>query len=91
MQSAGFGSSLLETSEDEEAKTKAKEKAEKKKKKGLTEAELNEMIDIDLCETETLTLIHIPSTIVPFDGDENGPYNQVTAKNKEYEQLLYSK
>ena len=49
------------------------------------------MIDIDLCETETLTLIYIPSTIVPYDTEENGPYSQVTSKNKEYEQLLNSK
>lgn len=91
MQSAGFNSSLLETSEDEEAKTKAKEKEDKKQKKGLREEELNAMIDIDLCETETLTLIYIPSTVVPHDTEDNGPYAQVNAKNEEYKQLLNNK
>lgn len=44
-------SSLLETSEDEEAKKKADEKAAKKAKKGLSEEELSAQVDIELCET----------------------------------------
>lgn len=82
MQSGGFNSSLLETSEDEEMKKKQQAKEEKKKKKGLTEKELSEIVDIELCETETLTLIHMPSTVVPHDTEENGPYAQVIANNK---------
>jgi len=57
-------SSLLETSEDEEAKKKAEEKLAKKNKKGLTEKEIEAMIDIELCESETFDLMFIPSSLV---------------------------
>lgn len=46
-------SSLLETSEDEEAKRKEAEKAAKKAKKGLTEEEKNSEVAFLLQETET--------------------------------------
>lgn len=52
----------METSEDEEAKKKEQEKADKKAKKGLTEKELESVIDIELAETETFTLLFIPSS-----------------------------
>ena len=57
-------SSLLETSEDEEAKRKAEEKLAKKTKKGLSEKEIEAMIDIELGETETFDLMFIPSSLV---------------------------
>ena len=91
MQSGGFNSSILETSEDEEMKKKQQAKEEKKKKKGLTEAELNALVDIELCETETMTLIYMPSTVVPHDTEENGPYAQVIANNKQYDILINNK
>ena len=80
MQSGGFNSLLLETSEDEEAKTKAKEKEENKKKKGLTEEELSEIIDIELCETETMWLMHFPSAVIN-DVSEN---QHVVEQNDRY-------
>jgi hypothetical protein len=58
----------LETSEDEEAKRKEQEKLEKKAKKGLTERELEAIIDIELAETETFTLLFIPSSQVQQDS-----------------------
>jgi len=91
MQSGGFNSSLLETSEDEEMKKKQQAKEEKKKKKGLTEAELNALVDIELCETETMTFIYMPSTVVPHDTEENGAYAQVISNNKQYDILINNK
>ena len=57
-------SSLLETSEDEEAKKKEQEKLDKKAKKGISEKELDQIIDIELSETETFDLFFIPSSLV---------------------------
>lgn len=57
-------SSLLETSEDEEAKKKEQEKLDKKAKKGLTERELDANVDIELVESETMTFMMIPSSWV---------------------------
>lgn len=57
-------SSLLETSEDEEAKRKAEEKLAKKNKKGLTEKEIEALIDIELGESDTFDLLFIPSSLV---------------------------
>lgn len=51
----------METSEDEEAKKKAEEKLAKKNKKGLSEKEIEALIDIELVETETFDLLFIPS------------------------------
>jgi hypothetical protein len=57
-------SSFAETSEDDSTK-KAREAAEaKKKKKGLTPEELEIPVDIELSETRTTTLLHIPGTYV---------------------------
>ena len=69
---------MLETSEDEEAKKKDAAREEKARKKGLTEEELNMIIDVEFLETDTLTLIHIPAIIVPYDQEENGAYSTVT-------------
>jgi hypothetical protein len=64
-------SSLLETSEDDEAKKKADEKLSKKKKKDLTEKEQEAIVDIELAETETFDLLFIPSIQVPNDTPEH--------------------
>ena len=57
-------SSLLETSEDDEAKKKAEEKLAKKQKRGLSEREIEAVIDIELAESETFDLLFIPSSLV---------------------------
>ena len=81
-------SSLLETSEDEEAKRKEQEKLDKKAKKGLTERELEATIDIELGETETFTLLFIPSSQIQNDTDE---YALVAAESKKYDELKANK
>lgn len=81
-------SSLLETSEDEEAKKKAEEKLAKKSKKGLSDREIDAMIDIELGETETFDLMFIPSSLVQNDTDE---HTIVTSENKKYEELKTNK
>jgi hypothetical protein len=80
-------SSLLETSEDEEAK-KEKEKQDKKVKKGLSEKEIEAIIDIELCETETFDLLFIPSSLVQNDAEE---YTAIASENKKYEELKANK
>lgn len=87
---SGLTSSLMETSEDEEAKAKAA-KAKAKDKKGLTDAELEACIDIELCETETVTLLHIPGVVVNHEADENGAYAQCLEEAKKYSELLANK
>jgi hypothetical protein len=57
-------SSLLETSEDEEAKKREQEKLAKKTRKGLTEAEIEAIVDIELSESNTFDLLFIPSSLV---------------------------
>lgn len=77
-------SSLVETSEDEEAKRKEAER-KKKEKRGLTAAELDEIIDIELRETSTLILLNIPQTMVIQEKIEDD--NAVAELNKKYEEL----
>lgn len=67
---SGMTSSLMETSEDEEAKKKEAEKAAKKAKKGLSDKELEQEINIELSETSTMTLLYIRSVLVPSETDE---------------------
>ena len=88
MQSGGLTSSLAETSEDEEAKKKA-EKEAKKAKKGLDEEDLAKDVDIELQETETCWLLHIPSKKVPAEPAEE--YQNVKQANDVYDNLLKSK
>ena len=88
MQSGGLTSSLAETSEDEEAKKKA-EKEAKKAKKGLDEEDLAKEVDIELQETDTCWLLHIPSKKVPAEPAEE--YQNVKQANDVYENLLKSK
>jgi len=56
-------SSLVETSEDEEAKRKEADR-KKKDKKGLTQADLDMVINVELRETETFILLNIPGTMI---------------------------
>jgi len=77
----------METSEDEDMKKKEAQKAAKSKK-GLTEEELNTIIDVELKETNTITLMMIPGTAVNHDTEE---HVQATADNKAYEQLKQNK
>lgn len=81
-------SSLLETSEDEEAKKKEQEKAEKKAKKGLSEKELDAIVDIELSETNTFDLLHIPSCFVHNDSEEHAA---IGYENKKYDELKANK
>ena len=81
-------SSFVDTSEDEEAKRLAAEKEAKAKKKGLTPQELEMIIDVELTESKTMTLLHIPSTYVKQDTPE---MHDTIEKNKIYEELKKSK
>lgn len=85
---SGLTSSLMETSEDEEAKRKEAEKAAKKAKRGLTESELDAEVNIELSETNTTTLLHMPGILVQADTPE---YNLVMENNKKYEELMKQK
>ncbi|CAI2382805.1 unnamed protein product [Moneuplotes crassus] len=75
-------SSMLEGSEDEENRKQENMKKEKMKKKGLSEAEKNALVDIELTETETMTLLFIPG-IVCSDQDEES-----LKATKDYKELL---
>lgn len=79
-------SSMLEGSEDEESKRRQDTKKKSKDdKQGLTEAEKNKMIDIELCETETMTMFFMPGIIV-VDPESDGMNT-----TEEYKKLLQYK
>ena len=61
---SGMSSSLVETSEDEEAKRKEAEKAAKAAKRGLSTKELESDVNVVIEETETIFVLHIPSQCV---------------------------
>ena len=61
----------METSEDDEAKKKEAERAAKKGQKGLSPEELEEIIDVELCESNTLTFLHIPGVVVNHETEEH--------------------
>ena len=65
-------SSQLDTSEDEREKQRVKDREAKKAKKGLTEKELEALVDIELGETETFELLFIPGIIVAHETEEHG-------------------
>jgi len=56
----------------------------KKAKKGLTEKELDSLVDIELSETHTFEMLYIPGILVAHESEEN---NIVTNENKKYEEL----
>ena len=86
----------METSEDEERKKR--EEAEKKKGKynGMTKEQyekwhkawLEETIDVELTETETVTMLVIPGIFVNQDSEED---TQTQKLNKEYKELQQNK
>ena len=78
----------METSEGEEEKRKQMERESKKQKKGLTEKELDQLVDIELSETNTFTMMFIPGILVSHDSEE---HNVVTLENKKYEELKANK
>ena len=91
---SGMSSSLVETSEDEEAKRKEAEKAAKAAKRGLSQKELDADVDVVIEETETVFILHIPSQIVATQasGDiDNEEMQQVDAAIKKYEAFLENK
>ena len=51
---------MVETSDDEEKKRLEEVKKQKKEQKGLTETDLNSIIDIELSETQTTWLFFQP-------------------------------
>jgi len=75
-------SSMLEGSEDEENKRQEAKKKKKDEKKGLTEEEKNALVDIELVETETMTMLHIPGTICTDASDDS------MKPTEEYKKLL---
>lgn len=77
-------SSLLETSEDQEEKRKAAEREAKKAKKGLSEKEIEALVDIELSETNTFTMLFIPGILVSHESEE---HNIVTNENNKYREL----
>ena len=94
MSASGLSSSIVDTSEDEEAKRKEAEKATKSAKKGLDQKELDKDVDVVIEETETIFLLHMPSQVVAAqtsgDGD-NEEVSQVDAAIKRYENFLENK
>lgn len=59
-----LSSSVVESSDDASKKRAEEEKAARMKKKGLTKEDLESIVDIELSETKTRTLLHIPGTYV---------------------------
>lgn len=91
---SGMSSSLVETSEDEEAKRKEAEKAAKAAKRGLSTKELDADVDVVIEETETVMILHIPSQVVAATttGDtENEEAAIVDAAIKRYDAFLHNK
>ena len=79
-----LSSSYVESSEDD-SKKKAEQERLAKKKKGLTKEDLEAIVDIELSETKTMTLLHIPGTFVKPETDaatENHEQNTAYAELK---------
>jgi hypothetical protein len=81
-------SSLISSSEDGEAKARAEAEKLAKKNKGLSKSELESFIDIELCETNTTTLLSIPAII---GVAETEAYSIIDEEVKAYDQLLQNK
>ena len=75
-------SSMLEGSEDEESRRQEAKKKKKEEKKGLTEEEKNQLVDIELTETETMDLLIIPGTICTDTTDDS------MKQTEDYKKLL---
>ena len=70
------------------AKKKAEADAKKAKSKQLTAEQLEAFVDVEIKETNTITLLMIPGTVVNNDTDEE---RQVIENNKIYAQLKQNK
>ena len=92
---SGMSSSLVETSEDEEAKKREAEKAAKAAKRGLSEKELEADVDVVIEETETIMLMHIPSQVVAAqqaaDATDNDEAKAVQDAIQRYDAFLENK
>ena len=75
-------SSMMETSEDEREKKRLEDAKQKPKKKGLSEKELDVIVSVEIKETKTITLLHIPGICVNHDTREAA---EAQAVNKTYE------
>jgi hypothetical protein len=87
MQSA-VSMTMTETSEDARERAEAEAAKAKKKDKGLTEKEMNAMIDIELFESETQTLFMVPGITGVMETEE---FNIIDEENKKYEALIANK
>ena len=90
---SGMSSSLVETSEDEEAKRKEAEKAARAARKGLDAEELEADVDVIIEETETVFFLHMPSQVVTQGSAEtdNEEIAAVDQAIKRYEAFLENK
>ena len=92
---SGMSSSLVETSEDEEAKKREAEKAAKAAKRGLSEKELEADVDVVIEETETIMIMHIPSQVVAAqqaaDAADNDEAKAVQDAIQRYDSFLENK
>lgn len=92
---SGMSSSLVETSEDEEAKKREAEKAAKAAKRGLSEKELEADVDVVIEETETIMIMHIPSQVVAAqqaaDATDNDEAKAVQDAIQRYDSFLENK
>lgn len=92
---SGMSSSLVETSEDEEAKKREAEKAAKAAKRGLSEKELEADVDVVIEETETIMILHIPSQVVAAqqaaDATDNDEAKAVQDAIQRYDAFLENK
>ena len=90
-----MSSSLVETSEDEEAKKREAEKAAKAAKRGLSEKELEADVDVVIEETETIMILHIPSQVVAAqqaaDATDNDEAKAVQDAIQRYDAFLENK
>ena len=90
-----MSSSLVETSEDEEAKKREAEKAAKAAKRGLSEKELEADVDVVIEETETIMIMHIPSQVVAAqqaaDATDNDEAKAVQDAIQRYDSFLENK
>jgi hypothetical protein len=79
---------MTETSEDARERAEAEAAKAKKKDKGLTEKELNSMVDIELFESETQTLFMVAGITGVMETEE---FNIIDEENKKYEALIANK
>lgn len=75
------------TSDDERIK-KEQAEAKKQKSKQLTAEQLEEFVDVELKETNTITLLMIPGTVVNNDTPEE---REVIDNNNQYKELKQNK